>query len=191
MWKLILVLGLLLFVLYKNWKMLLYKIMIMYYNIKKMYNKILNKNKVVKLLNKIKIDLFIIYEYRLSDVDNRTYDINIIKLKEEDLDLDLDLDFDFDLIKKSKMKILNCSLTTLNGEILDITDLINKFSYYFDKNKEYYQPYIIDIIEYIRLTKKIGDEMEMIIYFNDDIFTEKNIKINEILYKKVNEIFSI
>ena len=106
MWKLILVLGLLLFVLYKNWKMLLYKIMIMYYNIKKMYNKILNKNKVVKLLNKIKIDLFIIYEYRLSDVDNRTYDINII-------------------------------------------------------------------------------------YFNDDIFTEKNIKINEILYKKVNEIFSI
>ena len=191
MWKLILVLGLLLFVLYKNWKMLLYKLMIMYYNIKKMYNKILNKNKVVKLLNKIKIDLFIIYEYRLSDVDNRTYDINIIKLKEEDLDLDLDLDFDFDLIKKSKMKILNCSLTTLNGEILDITDLINKFSYYFDKNKEYYQPYIIDIIEYIRLTKKIGDEMEMIIYFNDDIFTEKNIKINEILYKKVNEIFSI
>ena len=76
--------------------------------------------------------------------------------------------------------IVHSSITNDMGEILfDITNDLRKFSFYFDKNVKLNM--FFDFLDHIKNKKRVNiNDYNIMLYMNDDNFTEKVYKIKEI-----------
>jgi hypothetical protein len=160
-----------------------------------LYKQFMNKNRKQNHLQFVTTselgDNIVVCHYR-GFIDQKDQEIKIIKHSSSENDNDLHFNHIIDSLDK-RNHIVHCSLVTQDdNRMVDLTSVIREFVYHFDKDDEWSK--MEHFFKYVSECYDLGEyhkDMYLVIYLNDETFTEIKHKVEEITTLQFKEVLRL